>query len=69
MIKKVPLLVLDLLDIEYDDPMVINANNANTENPNNQNKRNSYWNILLQEMKRTYWRIQHHRSFGFLRWC
>ncbi len=33
--KKVPLLVLDLFDIEYDDPMVFNANNANNENKGN----------------------------------
>ena len=30
--------VLDLFDIEYDDPMVFNANNANTDNANNENK-------------------------------
>lgn len=35
MIKKVPLLVLDLFDIEYDDLMVFNANNANNENKGN----------------------------------
>lgn len=40
MIKKVPLLVLDLFDIEYDDPMVLNANNANADNVNNENKGN-----------------------------
>lgn len=40
MIKKVPLLVLDLFDIEYDDPMVFNANNANADNSNNENKGN-----------------------------
>ena len=39
-IKKVPLLVLDLFDIEYDDPMVFNANNANADNANNENKGN-----------------------------
>ena len=38
MIKKVPLLVLDLFDIEYDDLMVFNANNANADNANNENK-------------------------------
>lgn len=27
-------------DIEYDDPMVFNANNANTDNANNENKGN-----------------------------
>ena len=32
--------VLDLFDIEYDDPMVFNANNANTDNANNENKGN-----------------------------
>ena len=40
MIKKVPLLVLDLFDIEYDDPMVVNANNANADNANNEKKGN-----------------------------
>ena len=30
--------VLDNFDIEYDDPMVFNANNANTDNANNENK-------------------------------
>ena len=40
MIKMVPLLVLDLFDIEYDDPMVLNANNANADNANNENKGN-----------------------------
>lgn len=38
--KKVPLLVLDPFDIEYDDPMVFNANNANADNANNENKGN-----------------------------
>ena len=32
--------VLDLFDIEYDDPMVFNANNANADNANNENKGN-----------------------------
>ena len=32
--------VLDLFDIEYDDPMVFNVNNANTDNANNENKGN-----------------------------
>lgn len=27
-------------DIEYDDPMVFNANNANADNANNENKGN-----------------------------
>lgn len=40
MIKKVPLLVLDLFDIEYDDPMVFNANNANANNANADNANN-----------------------------
>ena len=38
--KKVPLLVLDLFDIEYDDPMVFNANNANADNAHNENMGN-----------------------------
>ena len=29
-----------LFDIEYDDPMVFNANNANADNANNENKGN-----------------------------
>ena len=40
MIKKVPLLVLDLFYFFYDDPMVFNANNANADNANNENKGN-----------------------------
>ena len=40
MIKKVPLLVLDLFDIKYDDPMVFNANNANADNANADNANN-----------------------------
>ena len=32
--------VLDLFDIEYDDPMVFNANNAKADNANNENKGN-----------------------------
>ncbi len=40
MIKKVPLLVLDLFDIEYDDLMVFNANNANADNANADNANN-----------------------------
>lgn len=40
MIKKVPLLVLDLFDIEYDDLMVFNANNVKADNSNNENKGN-----------------------------
>lgn len=38
--KKGSFMVLDLFDIEYDDPMVLNANNANADNANNENKGN-----------------------------